>query len=165
MAGNNWVQFEQGSTDDVLRSRHRPTWKTLSFPSTLHLQPILDLLLTLTPDPHQLEVRLGLQEALVNAAKHGNALDPAKSISVRYARYSQGCYWIIEDQGAGFTPPSLDFKVSEDWFPCEDQSCGRGLFILHQVFDEISWNAKGTTLTLYKRYQRARKPVCLSCAS
>ena len=51
---------------------HRPsgrTWNTVSFASTLYLCPILDLLLAEVPEQLQAEIRLGLQEALVNAAK------------------------------------------------------------------------------------------------
>jgi anti-sigma regulatory factor (Ser/Thr protein kinase) len=60
-------------------------WDTLSFVSTLYLQPVIDLLLKNVPDPWKAEVRLGLQEALVNAAKHGNQLDRSKFISVKYS--------------------------------------------------------------------------------
>ena len=55
-------------------------WVTISFASTLYLCPILDLLLAEIPDQWHTELRLGLQEALVNAAKHGNQLDPIKNI-------------------------------------------------------------------------------------
>ena len=51
-------------------------WRNLSFTSTLYLAPVLDLLLDEVPSEWQPELRLGLQEALVNAVKHGNSLDP-----------------------------------------------------------------------------------------
>jgi len=51
-------------------------WESLSFTSTLYLRPILDALLESAPALMREELRLGLQEALVNAAKHGNQLDP-----------------------------------------------------------------------------------------
>ncbi|MFN7514792.1 MAG: anti-sigma regulatory factor, partial [Microcystis sp.] len=47
----------------------------MSFASTLYLCPILDLLTASIPEELEPEIRLGLQEALVNAAKHGNHLD------------------------------------------------------------------------------------------
>ena len=60
-------------------------WDKLSFASTLYLYPIIDTLLERAPSQMHDELRLGLQEALVNAAKHGNSLDPSKHISVQHA--------------------------------------------------------------------------------
>jgi anti-sigma regulatory factor (Ser/Thr protein kinase) len=51
------------------------SWNTMSFASTLYLCPILDLLTASIPEELEPEIRLGLQEALVNAAKHGNHLE------------------------------------------------------------------------------------------
>jgi serine/threonine-protein kinase RsbW/non-specific serine/threonine protein kinase len=46
----------------------------------LQLAPLLDLLLEplrLAPDA-RMDLQLGLQEALVNAVRHGNGCDPCK---------------------------------------------------------------------------------------
>jgi len=76
---------------------HLNRWKTISFPSTLYLCPVLDLLLTKIPPDLHPEIRLGLQEALVNAAKHGNQLDPSKQVVVKFS-YDKGEYsWLICD--------------------------------------------------------------------
>ncbi len=133
-------------------------WVTISFASTLYLCPILDLLLAEIPDQWHTEIRLGLQEALVNAVKHGNRLDPSKTIVVRFSVVEKQFWWIISDQGSGFTPPcgchpleALDYKTFDDSdVPSEGNECGRGLFILHQVFDWVEWNRQGTELTLCK---------------
>jgi serine/threonine-protein kinase RsbW len=37
-------------------------WDTLSFVSTLYLQPVIDLLLKNVPDPWKAEVRLGYKK-------------------------------------------------------------------------------------------------------
>lgn len=133
-------------------------WVTISFASTLYLCPILDLLLAEIPDQWHTELRLGLQEALVNAAKHGNQLDPSKTIVVRFSVVDNQFWWVISDQGSGFIPPcqchpleALDRKTFNDSdVPFEGNECGRGLYILHQVFDWVEWNSQGTELTLCK---------------
>lgn len=133
-------------------------WVTISFASTLYLCPILDLLLAEIPDQWQAELRLGLQEALVNAAKHGNGLDPSKNIFVRFSVVENQFWWVISDQGSGFDPPGrcrpLDALGPETFgdsdLPLEGNECGRGLYILHQVFDSVEWNDRGTELTLCK---------------
>jgi serine/threonine-protein kinase RsbW len=143
-----------------------PIWHEVSFASTLHLQPILDLLLSSVPVSIRPELHLGLQEAIVNAAKHGNSLDPCKVVSVRYSTTRNVYSWIICDQGQGFEVHGLDPTpghgtsdgtsdgATDDWLPCDEQCCGRGLFILHQVFDEVTWNDRGTELHLCKQVER-----------
>ena len=136
-----------------------PRWITVSFPSTLHLYPILDVLLARIPKGWHPEVRLGLQEALVNAAKHGNNLDPRKSVSIRFSASAHGYCWVISDQGTGFCPEpwmvnGLDAETEGDPALGIERDSGRGLFILHYIFDQVQWNATGTQLTLYKRTQR-----------
>lgn len=126
-------------------------WSTVSFASTLYLCPIIDLLLSEVPETWQPELKLGLQEALVNAATHGNNLDPGKTIVVQFAALQGEYWWVIADQGEGFDPdPSTDCQPV-DAVPCLEQECGRGLYILQQVFDQIHWNPEGTELWLCKQ--------------
>ncbi|ARV60907.1 ATP-binding protein [Nostocales cyanobacterium HT-58-2] len=136
----------------------RPTgrnWGTITFASTLYLCPILDLLLAEIPIKLQAELRLGLQEALVNAAKHGNNLDPSKRVVVRFSLIDDQYWWIISDQGRGFTPDSTsDIDIDPtDYLPPDESENGRGLCILHQIFDHVQWNSKGTELRLCKQLE------------
>ena len=130
----------------------RRSWNTVSFASTLYLLPILDLLLAEIPLHWRPEVRLGLQEALVNAAKHGNNLDPSKTVLVRFFTSDDQCWWVISDQGSGFQPSQI-CSTESDRLPCDDWECGRGLHILHQIFDQVQWNSQGTELSLGKRVE------------
>ncbi|HIK56926.1 MAG TPA: anti-sigma regulatory factor [Synechococcales cyanobacterium M55_K2018_004] len=136
-------------------------WGTISFASTLHLDPVLDLLMVDVPRRWHAEVRLGLQEALVNAAKHGNNLDPRKTVLVEFYVVDDQHWWIISDQGSGFTPPSCSQAINCVEKPLdEQQGCGRGLYILHQIFDQVNWNHCGTELRLCKQVRnRARLPL------
>jgi anti-sigma regulatory factor (Ser/Thr protein kinase) len=128
-------------------------WGTISFASTLYLCPILDLLLAEIPRKLHSELRLGLQEALVNAAKHGNNLDPSKTVVVRFSLIDNQYWWIISDQGRGFTPlASCDVDPAE-YLPPHEAENGRGMSILHQIFDQVQWNRKGTELRLCKQLE------------
>lgn len=127
-------------------------WGTVSFASTLHLSPVLELLLADIPPKWRSDLYLGLQEALVNAAKHGNNLDPSKTILVEFFRLSNQHWWIIGDQGAGFSPGcccTSQIGSGEEEL-ADVGECGRGLYILHQVFDQVVWNKQGTELRLCK---------------
>ncbi|MEH2180083.1 ATP-binding protein [Nostoc sp.] len=131
-------------------------WGTISFASTLYLCPILDLLLAEIPARLQAELRLGLQEALVNAAKHGNNLDPSKTVVVRFSVIDNQYWWIISDQGSGFTPLSTSNEEPTDYLPPNESENGRGLCLLHQIFDQVEWNRKGTELRLCKQMENRR---------
>jgi serine/threonine-protein kinase RsbW len=132
---------------------------TVSFTSTLYLLPVLEVLLDCIPSDWHAEVHLGLQEALVNAAKHGNKLDPTKIISVLFSHSHDRCEWLISDEGDGFVPPNVCRSNLEETL-CDDGECGRGLFILHQVFDQVQWNPCGTQLRLSKQIRYAdRSPL------
>ena len=130
------------------------TWNTISFASTLYLCPILDLLVAEIPHSLQGEIRLGLQEALVNAAKHGNNLDPSKTVVVRFSLVADHYWWVISDQGDGFAPSCCCQPDPDGYLPADESECGRGLFILYKVFDRVHWNPDGTQLSLCKQIKR-----------
>ncbi|ELS03922.1 anti-sigma regulatory factor (Ser/Thr protein kinase) [Xenococcus sp. PCC 7305] len=132
---------------------------TLSFASTLYLYPILDLLLIHIPSQWHAELRLGLQEALVNAARHGNKLDPSKTIVVEFNVTPTEYCWIIRDEGTGFVPQCACRSEVENptSFPVEEAENGRGLCILHEVFDLVHWNKEGTEVTLAKQVNNSAR--------
>jgi len=133
-------------------------WRTISFASTLYLSPILDLLLEQIPQKWQPELRLGLQEALVNAAKHGNKLDPSKTVVVHFSMVNDEYWWIILDEGSGFAH-SYNQGVQNS-LPSDDSENGRGLCLLGQIFDSVHWNRQGTELRLCKQVNsRSRLPL------
>lgn len=135
-------------------------WGTVSFASTLYLCPILDLLLAEVPYRWQAELRLGLQEALVNAAKHGNNLDPSKVVMVRFCLEDDHYWWAISDQGCGFVTPCNNHTDPAQYLPLEEAESGRGMCILHKIFDQVHWNSKGTELRLGKQVNnRFRLPL------
>ncbi len=134
----------------MVSSPVKSEWDTVSFASTLFLCPILDNLLLTVPSKWYAELRLGLQEALVNAAKHGNNLDPHKQVIVRFC-FEEGAYWwIISDEGGGFQPPAKGLQDSS-CLPHVESESGRGMFLLNQIFDRVVWNRQGTQLSLCKQ--------------
>ena len=89
-------------------------------------------------------VKLGLHEALVNAVKHGNNLDPRKSIKVKRIITPNWCVWQIQDQGNGLEQKKRIFHLPKR----VDSINGRGLYIIHECFDDVRWSPKGNRLQL-----------------
>ena len=136
------------------------SWNKISFASTLYLCPILDILLAEIPHQWHAEIRLGLQEALVNASKHGNKLDPSKTVEIRFSVMRDEYWWIILDQGNGFYCTNSCSNETYEEIPQEEGECGRGLFILHQIFDKVHWNNNLRELSLCKVLnQNSRGPL------
>ena len=134
---------------------------TLSFVSTHYVYPIVDLLLLDIPQRWRAEVRLGLHEALVNAAVHGNQLDTSKRVTVRFVSQAPLYKWTIIDEGQGFDSHDCrQRRLGGDI--CDSDECGRGVYILKQVFDWVEWNDAGNELTLSKAIHRySDDPVIL----
>jgi serine/threonine-protein kinase RsbW len=138
-------------------------WDKVSFSSTLFLCPILDSLLSAVPSKWQTEIGLGLQEALVNAAKHGNNLDPHKQVIVHFWLEDGAYWWVISDEGNGFHPPERNRQERTAQLPPVESESGRGIFLLYQIFDRVVWNRQGTEVSLCKQlyHQRDREPLLL----
>ncbi|MGK7894600.1 MAG: ATP-binding protein [Xenococcus sp. (in: cyanobacteria)] len=134
----------------------------MSFTSTLYLCPVLDLLLANIPNELQPEIRLGLQEALVNAAKHGNKLDPTKSIFVQFSITREGYSWVISDQGKGFSDQCNCPDHTIETLPPDESEDGRGFCLLHEIFDQVHWDQQKTQLRLCKQVKKGKRQPLFS---
>lgn len=93
-------------------------------------------------------VRLALEEALVNAIKHGNRMEPDKKVYIACVLASDEITIVIEDQGDGF-------KLEEVPDPTEDDNLekpgGRGIMLIRSFMNSISYNDKGNRITMGKK--------------
>ena len=123
-------------------------WADYITPSTLQLAPLLDLLLEpVAGSPRLAEWQLGLQEALVNAVRHGNGCDPAKCLRVRRIVTPRWLVWQIQDEGPGLPLQARGRQLPQDAAALS----GRGLFLIHHCFDDVRWSARGNRLQLAAR--------------
>ena len=104
--------------------------------------------------PEQSNLYIALDEAFVNAVKHGNKFDVRKQVRVIADISGKEARFTIEDEGEGFDvnsiPDPLDpanlFKPS-----------GRGVLFIYNIMDEVKYNERGNRLTMVKK---ANKPEC-----
>ncbi|HET6575690.1 MAG TPA: ATP-binding protein [Fimbriiglobus sp.] len=90
-------------------------------------------------------IKLALEEALVNAIKHGNQMDPDKSVHVAYTVTPDRFDIRITDQGPGFNPEDVpDPTLPENLERC----CGRGLLLIRKFMTDVSYEGNGNVLTM-----------------
>ncbi len=95
---------------------------------------------------------IALREALTNAIKHGNGLDPEKKVDVCLRVDKNGIDITVEDQGGGFDPGAVADPLAPDNLLKTE---GRGIFYMRRFMDKIDYDfgAKGgTKVRLHKKF-------------
>src|SRR5262249_7826803 len=93
-------------------------------------------------------VRLALEEALVNAIKHGNRMDPQKSGRVECSSSSDFLRVKIEDEGPGFRREEVPAPTEEENL---ERPCGRGIMLMRAFMSLVEYQGRGNVLILEKR--------------
>ena len=97
-----------------------------------------------------LNLRVGLTEALANAMVYGNGHDPEKQVRIEVTMVGGAVTARVTDEGPGFDPAS----VPDPTEPANlRKSGGRGLFLMRQLLDEVSYNEQGNSVTLVLRVE------------
>jgi serine/threonine-protein kinase RsbW len=92
-------------------------------------------------------VRLTLEEAVVNAIKHGHLGDSRKTVHVHYRVNSEQVLANVEDEGPGFDPHQIPDPLSPENI---DRSTGRGLMLMRHYMTWVKYNDRGNALALCK---------------
>ena len=93
---------------------------------------------------------IALDEAFVNAVKHGNKFDTTKLVRISAEVSTKEARFTIEDEGEGFNVAEIpDPTDTENLF----KTSGRGVLIIHNVMDEVRYNERGNRLEMVKKSQ------------
>ena len=93
------------------------------------------------------EVRLALEEAVVNGLRHGNAGDPTKRVLVRYQVLPDAVVIDVEDEGPGFDPTAVPDPTRPENL---DRPSGRGLLLMRHCTTWLRYRGRGNCVTLCK---------------
>lgn len=108
--------------------------------------------------PERSNLFIALDEAFVNAVKHGNKNDPTKLLRVTAELSPREACFTVEDEGEGF-------NVHEIPDPCDPanlfKTSGRGVLLIYNIMDEVEYNAQGNRVKMVKRPEESfpRQPV------
>ena len=98
-------------------------------------------------DAVQFDVRLCMEEALINAMKYGNGLKKELPVDVSVVYDSDAICMDIQDEGPGFDVAALEDCTRKDNLL---KGSGRGVFLIHRLMDKIEYNSKGNKVSMTK---------------
>ena len=92
-------------------------------------------------------VHLALQEAFLNALRHGNKMDDGKEVKIDYLVDSDRIEISMTDEGNGFDPESVpDPRLGENIYKVE----GRGLLLMRSYMDVVKFNERGNCVQMVR---------------
>jgi serine/threonine-protein kinase RsbW len=92
-------------------------------------------------------IRLAIEEALVNAIKHGNQLDRAKKVRVAYRVATDRFDVLIADEGHGFDPTDLPDPTAVENL---ERPCGRGVMLMRHYMTVVDYRQRGNMVCMSK---------------
>jgi serine/threonine-protein kinase RsbW len=93
------------------------------------------------------KIKLALEEAVVNAMRHGNQLDVNRSVAVHIEADQKEIAIDVHDEGKGF-----DFRVLPD--PTRGEKAhlpsGRGVYLMRKLMDKVEFYDGGAGVRMTK---------------
>ena len=93
-------------------------------------------------------VRLALEEALVNAMRHGHRGDTTKAVAVRVCVDAAQVFAEVADEGPGFNPALVPDPLAPENL---ERPSGRGVFLMRHYMTSVCFNERGNCVTLSKQ--------------
>jgi len=84
-------------------------------------------------------------EAVNNAIIHGNKRNPSKKVIVTCKPRGKVLIIKVKDEGKGFNPHAVPSPIHEENLLRES---GRGVFLMHQLMQKVSFNENGNEVTM-----------------
>ena len=92
-------------------------------------------------------VKLSLEEALMNAIRHGNRLDSTKRVYVEFSVDDARAMLRVEDEGEGFVPRDVPDPTKDENL---EATSGRGIALMRAYMDRVDYSERGNAVTMVK---------------
>ncbi|MBN3041140.1 MAG: ATP-binding protein [Candidatus Omnitrophica bacterium] len=102
------------------------------------------------------DIKLALEEALINAVKYGNKSDKEKCVFVKIEATDQELVIEIKDQGQGFDFNNVASPTSQDNL---EKLSGRGVFLIKNFMDKVEYFDKGSKIRMVKSLIQDKKLI------
>lgn len=99
-------------------------------------------------------IRLSLEEALINAIKHGNKRNPHLFVEVNVEIQDDHLTIEVRDQGKGFDFNHLPDPTMPDKL---QKNSGRGVFLIKNLMDKVDFSEGGRSLKMTKFFKQGGK--------
>ena len=93
------------------------------------------------------DIRLCLEEAVINAIKYGNKLDRKLPVRIGYSLSDGRLEITVRDRGRGFDFEAIPDPRAEDNVLRQG---GRGLFLIRNLMDMVEFNDSGNEIKMIK---------------
>jgi serine/threonine-protein kinase RsbW len=140
---------------DLIKQLHEKI--EFELPSALSpMHSILDYLLKRVEKqgvvkPEKSNLFVALDEAFVNAVKHGNKFNAQKLVRITAELSNKEATFTVEDEGEGFDINSIPDPLDpENLF----KTSGRGVLFIYNIMDEVKYNERGNRLTMTKKGEK-----------
>lgn len=108
------------------------------------------------PEASRFALRLALEEALINAFRHGHkTLKEDEPVEVEWRIDDHACRITVRDRGPGFTPESIPDPTLDENL---DVPSGRGIMLMRAYMSSIEYNDKGNAVTMVYEKAKATPP-------
>jgi len=99
-------------------------------------------------DSEESLVLMALDEAIVNAIKHGNRGDAQKAVHIVAELSAHEACFTVSDEGPGFARENVPDPTDPSRIL---EPNGRGLFLINHIMDEVCYNQCGNEIRMVKR--------------
>lgn len=92
-------------------------------------------------------IKLAVEEAVINAIKHGNKYDLGKKVHIEAQISPEQAEISVEDEGPGFERCCVpDPRRDENLRKCS----GRGILLIEAYMSSVSWSNRGRRITMIR---------------
>ncbi len=92
-------------------------------------------------------IQMAMEEALMNAIKHGNGCDPTKMVDINLGFDDRKFEATISDYGCGFDPDGVPDPTADENL---GKTCGRGVMLMKNFVDSVKYNDCGNEVMMIK---------------
>jgi len=99
-------------------------------------------------------IHLALEEAFINAVRHGNKMESSKAVKIDYGIESDKIEICMTDEGEGFDPEVIpDPRYGDNLY----KPAGRGMLLMRSFMDVVEYSKQGNSVRMI-RYREKRHP-------